>query len=347
MNTVERFLVGNWERLGLGPLGSPRQLTSIVMTPRFRASRHAVLFVFVAGSARPLLVVKVPRLPGENGSLDYEVANLRAVHSVRPGGFDSIPRIIAYEDYLGSRLLVESAMAGHPMKPTVVRREPKTCIQAVLEWLTTLHVATADWGHVPKDSFGRLVEKRLRYFERTFPLSREERHLLDATRRVVSPLEHVQIPVVFEHGDLSSPNILRLRSGGVGVVDWELADPRGLPAVDLFFFLSYVAFAQSKAETLRGYVEAFRSAFFGPDAWAHSYIGPYAERLGLPSAALRALFVACWCRYVIAFLPRLNDLGAGPRLRPDRETAAWLRANRYFSLWQYAVEHIREARLGG
>lgn len=59
----------------------------------------------------------------------------------------------------------------------------------------------------------------------------------------MAPLRSMQLPLVFEHGDLSYPNLLLLPTGEPGVLDWELANPDGLPACDLFLFLTYVAFS--------------------------------------------------------------------------------------------------------
>jgi len=105
-----------------------------------------------------------------------------------------------------------------------------------------------------------------------------------------------------------------------------------------------VAFARNRAETTEDCVRAFHDAFFEPQAWAWEYIARYSERLQLPPAALKPLFIACWSRYVATLVARLNDLGAGPRTEPDRETAAWLRNNRYFHLWRHAVQHADELR---
>ena len=48
------------------------------------------------------------------------------------------------------------------------------------------------------------------------------------------------------------PNLLTMHDGRVGVVDWELAQANSLPAVDVFFFLTYVAFSQRRAKKQAG-----------------------------------------------------------------------------------------------
>jgi aminoglycoside phosphotransferase (APT) family kinase protein len=345
MNTAESFLVSNWKRLRLDGPKPPAQLSSVLATPRFRASRHVVFLILADGYADPKWVAKIPRLADETASLEREAANLRALCALRFGGFENVPRLLAYESYLGNRLLLESAVSGYAMRPAVVRQRPTECCEAAISWLVDLHEASFQRHHDRATSFQRLVAGLLDYFECAFPLSTQEKQLVAETRHLTGPLRSLDFPLVFEHGDFSSPNILMRPGGDVGVVDWELAEPHGLPAVDLFFFLNYLAFARNQAETPEDCVGAFHDAFFGPQAWAREYVARYGEALGLPVAALRPLFIACWSRYVAGLVGRLNDLGAEPRAEPDPETTAWLRNNRYFHLWRHAVQCADDLRL--
>jgi len=345
MNTVAAFLKTNWERLALDQFGSPSRLSCILATPRFRSSRHVIFLVLDEGVPDPVLVAKVPRLKGDHGCLDRERANLRAVQAVRPGGFRSIPRVVAYEDYVGSRILVESGLAGQPMNSKFVRRQPLTCLEVVCTWLINLHLETAKLSRETPDWFDRLVERPLRHFEYVFPLLPEEERLIENTRALARAVRLSEVPLVFEHGDLSSPNILVSHGGDAGVLDWELAEPRGLPAADLFFFLTYIAFARKDAKTQKGYLAAFDEAFFGKNAWVGPYVERYAERLQLSAEILRMLFVLCWSRYVTRLVVRLGGPGGGANGPLRHETADWLRQSRYFALWRHAVDHIDKVSL--
>jgi aminoglycoside phosphotransferase (APT) family kinase protein len=336
MNTVLTYLANNRQRLDLARYSVPERLTSVVVTPRFRASSHIVFLVLAPGRPEPLLVAKLPRLDGVSAITEREVANLRAAQGLRAGGFDSIPRVVAYEEYLGRPILVETALVGQPMDPATVRRDRVACCSAVATWLAELQQPAREAGE-STGWFGRLAEGPLRYFERVFPLSIEESRLLERTWELVAPLRDIALPPVFEHGDLSHPNIMLLSDGTLGVVDWELAEPRGLPAYDLFFFLTYAAFAVQKARKSDDYLAAFQAAFFGPAAWARPYVVDYARRLDLPLLTLTPLFVLSWARYMISLLRRLDADQTTGRL--PHETADWLRANRYYALWRYAVMH--------
>ena len=91
MNVALAFLQANRQRLGLDAYGIPARLSSLVLTPRFQASRHVVFLLMPHGDPRPVLVAKLPRLVDTNASLSREAASLRAVQQLRPFGFDSVP----------------------------------------------------------------------------------------------------------------------------------------------------------------------------------------------------------------------------------------------------------------
>ena len=335
MNTVLTFLQANRQRLDLARYGVPERLSSVMITPRFRASSHVVFLLLAPGVPEPLLVAKLPRLGGASASIEREAANLRAIQAGRASEFASIPRVVAFEEYLGRPILVETALIGNPMDPATLRRDRAGCCDAMIGWLADLQQPAPDADDADANWFKRLVERPLRHFEKIFPLSVEEARLLERTWELVSPLRDEALPLVFEHGDLSHPNIMLLKDGTPGVVDWELAEPRGLPTYDLFFFLTYAAFASHNARKSGDYLAAFHTAFFGHAAWARAFVATYATRLQLPLHTLTPLLVLSWARYMTSLLMRLDAERSAGRL--SDETADWLRANRYYALWRHAV----------
>ena len=337
MNIAATYLARNRHRLGLDSRRVPERLSWIAVTPRFRTSAHVVFLALADGSTDPVLVAKVSRMPGPSDALEREAANLRAVQAARPGGFDSVPRLVADDAVAGTRLLVETGVAGRLLGARAVRRRPGACAAALLAWITELHTATVHQVGDARAAYDRLLAEPLAEFERRLPPSSATDDLIARTRELTLPLRDLAIPLVMEHGDLSAPNILVTATGTLGVVDWELAETESLPGQDLFFALAYLAFARRGATRLDECVAAFRSAFFGPDAWARAYVEPYAASLGLPHAAMRPLFVACWSRYVVKRAARLLDPGAA---RLGEETAAWLQRDRFHALWTHTVRHM-------
>src|SRR5262245_53963786 len=98
MNYVMQFLNTNRQRLSLEQYGLGRHPQCLLVTPRFRASGHVVFVVLSERTGDPLLVAKVPRLLEASASIEREAAGLQLVQQLRPGGFDSIPRLIACEE---------------------------------------------------------------------------------------------------------------------------------------------------------------------------------------------------------------------------------------------------------
>ncbi len=332
MNIVESFVQERWDRLGYSTF--PARISSVIATPRFPASKHVVVFILVEGSAAPALVAKVSRLPGNGSSLEKEGVNLKLVQLSREGGFESVPRLVAFENFGGCQLLLETALTGRPMGRSMVRRRFQDCAASGLGWLCEFDKATlkADGSGERRRS---VVEQPLSFLQEALPMCAEE---VSATREIASMILELQLPLVFTHGDLSAPNLFCLDQGGMGVVDWELGEPSGLPASDLFFFLAYLAFARTNARATEQYIEAFDEAFFGSPGWAGSYVRAYAEEMRIPAAALKAIFVMTWATYVAGLLSRLLEPGR-VSLEFD-ETVAWVRSDRNCRLWLHAVKNI-------
>jgi aminoglycoside/choline kinase family phosphotransferase len=139
---------------------------------------------------------------------------------------------------------------------------------------------------------------------------------------------------VFEHGDFSEPNLIWVENRRLGVVDWELAEPRGLPAHDLVFLLAHAAFAVSRARTTDAQAAAYRSAFAPGEGWAAARLAAYADRLGIERELIQRLVVACWARQTAALVAR--TAGVDPR----RDLVEWLRRNRYHALWRESVRVV-------
>ncbi len=337
MNAVLTFLETNRQRLHLDDHGVPQPASWVIRTGQSRTSSHVVVLILDPRHGHPRLVAKVGRLPGVTGRLATEASNLEAVHALRPGGFDSIPRLVSVETFHGHCLLLLTALVGAPLEPAL-RGDLAGVCSTVTEWLIELHRHSRS-SH--EGWYERLVEQPSDHFAQIFPLSPDEASLVDRTRQLAESVRRDSLPLVFEQGDMSRPNILLLEKGGAGVVDWELAQPTGLPACDLFFFLANASFARAGSHRTGDYVTAFRAAYFGRGAWARPYVRRYAEAIGLDEAMLTPLFVLCWARYTDNLLRRLDEPSAA-RERPRPETVHWLRGYRLYTLWQYTIAHIDE-----
>lgn len=334
MNIAEAFLADH----DLGHHQPKEPLYSLTLTPRFPASRHVIFLLMTGDQTDPVMVGKVPRLPELSDSIEREVANLRAIHALRPGGYDSIPRVLAFETYHGYPILIETALAGPLLAPDIVRRDPERHTSVVIDWLIDLHSVSTQTGNW----FAVIAERPLHYLEQH--LTEVEAPLLSCLRQILEPLKNAPLPFVLEHGDLSHPNLILLKSGSIGVVDWELSELQGMLGFDAFFFLSYIAFSLSNANDSGDYLTPFRETFFRPDTWATGHMRRYLNRLQIPMELANPLFALCWTRYLGNLLMRLRVDDNAP---VAANTLTQLRENRYYDLWRYTIEHIGDFTLSG
>ncbi len=325
----------------------PGRRSRLAVTPRFRASKHVVVLLPDRSGRRAESVVKVARASDRSEALVREADNLRKLEAARAGGFDSVPRLRSTGRVGGLPFLVETGLGGRPMNRTHVRRHPASSIRAVTAWLADLHRSTARRGREPGDLHERLVARPLERLAASLDLDGPVRRLLAETRRRARPLEGCAWPTVFEHGDLSQPNLLLDPSRGVGVVDWELANPEGMPAVDLFFFLAYAGFARHRASTPSECVRAFDRTFFRPAPRVEDAVESYASQLRLPRGLLSALFAACWPRQVLGLLDRTAVTASDGSRGPEAGASRWIRRHRFFAVWKHTVDEFERLRIGG
>ena len=332
MNAILSHVDALRDRFPLDGFGVDEETSCVILTPRFRTSRHIVALLIPNGSAEPSLVVKIPRLPGDDEGIAREARVLTALQDRSLDAGRSAPRAVAYTD--GERpLLVETALVGPLLTRSVLRASPSRYIDEVVRWLISLPRETGG-----DSSFERLIGEPLSLFAASFPEAASERDLVARTFEIVEPLRDAGIPHVFEHGDLSHPNLILLANNRVGVVDWELAEEHGLPLHDLTFFLAFATLAMRPAPAAEGYTKALSDAFFGRSAWAQARMVAYSDGLEFERKLLTPLFVACWARYTARLAVRIG----ADRSSMGGESAAWVRQNRYYQLWSHTLDNVRD-----
>lgn len=317
------------------PDGLPELGSAILVTPRESTSNCVVALLLDARSGDPALVVKIPRLAEGEMALAREAASLRTIQARRPTA--TVPSVFALAPVEDQMMLIESALVGETISPSELRRHPRRCVDFVLRWLLDL----PEPGPEPA-RFDALVDLPLRRFAAALPPKATERILIGQTLDALDELRGATLPAVVEHGDLSHPNLIRLRDGRVGVVDWELAEVAGLPGADLCFFLGYVAATVRRARSPRALAAAFDEAFAAPDGWARPPLLAYARRVGIEPSLLSPLLVATWARYAARFVSRVE--GAAAEVTESRQTGriprvgiAAVRESPHRVLWEHAL----------
>jgi len=344
---VDAYIAANRGRLGLGGLVDGPTATLFV-TPRFGASAHVVGLVTPHGSGRPAVVVKIHRLAGATRTLEAEAASLAALTELRPGGIAGVPRLLAHEPIAGHAALVETALSGRPLDPMEIRRDRAGAIEAVGTWIRGLRRTDAAAG--ADDRWTRLIAPALDALESALADDSSDVERVSQARELVAPLRTADLPVVVEHGDLSHPNLLLLDEGPaprIGVVDWELGEPHGLPLGDFLFFLGYAAIAARRPRTPEEHADAIEAALVGRPAWAATAAARQADGEGIDRALLGPLLVATWTRALARLLGRLDgesDQRAGEAAADAVADGRRLRSHRYHAIWRRVVELTPDVR---
>jgi hypothetical protein len=207
---------GAWPRLadrGRWLPDRPPELSALALK---RRSANTI-FLFGDGAA-PLVVCKIPR--GEPDTLELEA---EALSEAEPSGLG--PR------YLGrvGAAYVQEALPGAPLEVEPVTPDGA----AALEW-TSEHRALGD-------GFVRLAETTRRpgppqelkpQVKAALEDADLQRSIRELVRTALVDLEAFE-PAVLRHGDTSAQNCLFEEGRLSGLVDWEIARPRGAPGFDV------------------------------------------------------------------------------------------------------------------
>ena len=277
----------------------------MLLTGGAKTINKVVGLVFANSDPSPRLVVKLGRVADASAALERETANLQAIQAQLPNPINGIPQVLFSYNWAGQPVLGETALAGRPLY-TALRRD--TCRDLALQvtgWLADL-AGRAEPCPRP-DWWNRLIEPTLAEFEHNYGEVLDPAKLR-STRTIVNTLG--DLPLVAEQRDCSPWNILIDHQGALAILDWESAVPRGLPGLDLVYFLTYLAFFLDGAMNSRRFVESFRASL-DPSTFTGSILAEcqqrYLDRLSLDQEAWLPLRLLTW---LISFAIRVPAAGS-------------------------------------
>ncbi|MBV9580863.1 MAG: phosphotransferase [Chloroflexi bacterium] len=315
-----------WCDWGFGP--APGQLDCLLLTLGPRSLNKVVGLLFADAEPRPRLAIKIARTHAAAAALRREAAALPAV-AAQSGTVSGVPRLIFFRDQPGQCLLGESALDGRPLYAQLRRETYRDLTLKTVDWLIALAGRP-----VPRQRaqwWERLVEPRLSEFCTCFRDIVDD-DLLTATRARLASLG--TLPLVPEQRDLWSGNVLVDDDGQVSVLDWEDAEPSGLPALDLFYLLADLAFmfegAFTSTSTAR-FLESYRASR-NPTTFTGSIsteaLARYSAGIGLDACALRPLRLLTWLPHA-AWEYRQLAAERGPRA-----ARVEVLSSRFLQLWR-------------
>jgi len=305
--------------------GAPLEDVAGVIVAGIDAGASAkTTLIFLDRSRRPALVAKVARDRTAEAGLVDEFEALRQMRgdAVSAAALQ-IPRPLGLVRIDGRLALIMTGLDGEPMMSRYYANGHTDSAEDVgrdfgmaFTWLSDLQSQTSSRRISLADAAARWAERILdRYFEEIGCSAEEEALFAEASARAQA-FGHVEVPVCASHGDYWMGNLLVGGNRIAGVIDWERAEPRGLPFTDIYKFPTSYGFYLDRVSHRTG---ARRSAHPGREnlrarwarygdwpnliGFAYAYFGfgwfpelvrssvlRQLDRFGIPSGANWALF---------------------------------------------------------
>ena len=265
------------------PLSSSCQL--LLLTTGHRSINKAVGLAFEVGEPVPDKAVKFSRVREAEPGLEREAGVLRRLREERPD-LAGVPRLVGEGSRNGHLAVVQEAVAGQSLLDAL---RPGNFEDVALR-VTRLLIELARTGDSTQAAGWRerRVAQPLEWFERHFGPAAGAKELLDGLG---------ELPAAVEHRDCSPWNVLLTPSGDPVLLDWESAEPAGLPGPDLVYFLANCAFildgALESGRTRETYARLLDpSTPHGRVAAAA--IAEYTQALGISAEDFRRLRLLTW-----------------------------------------------------
>jgi hypothetical protein len=236
-------------------------------------------------------IVKVTQDPAFNARLDNEYGALLALDGARRESLAPRPRFRAV--HAGLLVIGESRLVGDPFRSRSTGTATCPAAEHVIDALTELS-QLAPAAPTPAAAAAALHELLAQHVRVHRPSAEHVRILAGQIDAIgAAPA----LPAVFSHGDATTLNILVGPDGQIGLVDWENAEPRGLPLWDVFHFVN--AYAQWHAERsgARWDATAIHGALYEPGEFA-TFLGRsvdrYSASVGVPRELVVPLLLTFW-----------------------------------------------------
>ena len=179
--------------------------------------------------------------------------------------------------------------------------------RAAIEWLTNLGQRTVH--HTAPLEVAEGLERLVRRFAEIYRLGATEREFLGAQIAAIAGSGE-PFPLVFQHGDPGTWNAMVTPSGRVAFLDWEAAEPAGMPLWDVFYFIHTYGAWSLRAATSGDVTKGFGGQFLAGTALQSVLVeatARYCARVGVSEQLIEPLFYLCWMH---------RDLKEATRLAP-------------------------------
>jgi Ser/Thr protein kinase RdoA (MazF antagonist) len=276
--------------------------------------------------------VKFVRVPGYSDPIERDERALAAVAGAGGVTAAHAPRFLGRLDVSGLAASIETAAAGRRLSAILTaagsRAAKMRAVDAVAKWIVRVGLETRHDGAAGE------VERLRKEVLASWPVASEE---------LLSDLGG--LPAVLQHNDLGTWNIVSDGGADFTAVDWESANPSGLPLWDLWYFLADALrlLDGGEAADSGAFARLFRGeAPASPELFRWTRIA--VEALAIPAQVVGKLATLCWLHHGLSHEARSAALDRAARGGETMKTAAtsyphvWLSDPALGSGWRSWVE---------
>ena len=226
---------------------------------------RAAFLLFPESESRPRWIVKFMRVPSYPDPIDRDEQALATVAAAGGAAAAHAPRFLGRFEVNGLAASIESAAPGRRLSAVLSsygsRAQKRALVDAVAEWIVRIGVETRHPGAPAVDGIDDL-------------------------------------PAVLQHNDLGAWNIISDGGSDFTAVDWESANPSGLPLWDLWYFLADALRLLDGDDADDGsyFVRLFRGeAAASPQLfrWTRAAVASH----GIPTEAVGKIATLCWLHH--------------------------------------------------
>jgi len=271
-------------------------------------SNKVIFYLFEGLQERPEIVVKMTRAHEFNFRLANEAAvltRLRQKGFVEPGTY---PELLFFDTYHGQAALAQRVIPGEPFRRRTRLTVACPFARDAISWILRLGKAATNPSLATPSQVAAGLAKLLAQFEEIYKPSAEESCFLRMQIERIRSSSSA-FPLVFQHGDPGTWNLLVRPDGRVAFLDWESGEPNGMPLWDLFYFLLSFGSWMSRQRGDRDVESSFRKAFLTASPLSALLAGAterYCAEVGLAKDLVEPLFYTCWMHRALKEATRLS-----------------------------------------
>ncbi|MEK7730207.1 MAG: phosphotransferase [candidate division KSB1 bacterium] len=286
-------------------------------------SNKTIFYAFKPRAAKPEIVIKMTRASEFNARLENEYRVLALLEQQRHVARETFPQPLFFGRHAGLVVVGQKAVHGEPFRSRTLGTVHCPVAKQALAWITQLATSSAKKDAAAQARDG--LEMLLQRFAANYPFAQREAEFLSNQIKTLAGSAQT-FPLVFQHGDPGTWNMLVSPEGKLIVIDWEAGEPHGVPLWDMFYFMRSFGNWCARRAGIRDTLQAFTKNFIEPSevgALLIETVEAYCKALGLERRLVGPLFYTCWMHRALKESTRL--------------TGAELQHGHYFNLLKLCI----------